>query len=152
MWNKPLVLCSFFLMVASVQVMGHCRKAKSDDVPHGANELIQLTDQSVSTIRGEVSGPGDGAAKDIVVEIYSYAGGDSNEGVKNALAQKRIAACITGEDGEFSFPHIKHGKYLLRAGARESRGINETYIILVVDPHLKKDDGKGLRLPLYVGT
>ena len=131
---------------------GRCKDAKDGEVPHGANELIQLTDQTVSSIRGEVSGPGEGDAKDIVVEIFSYAGGDSFEDMKNALAQKRIAACITGEDGKFSFPHVKRGKYLLRAGTRESRGINETYIILVVDPHITKNAGQGLRIPLHVGT
>lgn len=152
MWNKPLVLCSFFLIVASIQVMAHCRKAKSDDVPHGANVLIRLDDQAVSAIRGEVSGPDQWPAGDIVVEIFAYAGGDSYQDIKNTVAQRRIAACITGEDGKFSFPHIKGGKYLLRAGTRDNRGIDETHIILIVDPHLKKDNGKGLRIPLYVGT
>src|SRR5215472_12355543 len=151
---KHIAVCVVALCVFSVTdtAEGRCKNAKDGDVPHGANMLIQLTDQTVSSIRGEVSWPTGEPAKDIVVEIFIYTGGDSSEDMNKALAQKRVAACITGEDGKFSFPHVKRGKYLLRAGTRESRGINETYIILVVDPHATKNTGAGLRIPLYVGT
>ena len=151
---RQILVCAFALGVVIVADVAEarCKNAKDGDVPHGANELIQLTDQTVSSIRGEVSWPTGEPAKDIVVEIFIYTGGDSSEDMNKALAQKRVAACITGEDGKFSFPHVKRGKYLLRAGTRESRGINETCIILVVDPHSTKNTGAGLRIPLHVGT
>jgi len=151
---RQILVCAFALGVVIVADVAEarCKNGKDGDVPHGANELIQLTDQTVSSIRGEVSWPTGEPAKDIVVEIFIYTGGDSSEDMNKALAQKRVAACITGEDGKFSFPHVKRGKYLLRAGTRESRGINETCIILVVDPHSTKNTGAGLRIPLHVGT
>src|SRR5215813_4707700 len=151
---KHIAVCVVALCVFSVTdtAEGRCKNAKDGDVPHGANMLIQLTDQTVSSIRGEVSWPTGEPAKDIVVEIFIYTGGDSSEDMNKALAQKRVAACITGEDGKFAFPQLKRGKYLLRAGTRESAGIDETEVVLVVDPHSTKHKNDRLRIPLELGT
>ena len=132
-----------------------CRKAKHDEVPTGANMFVQMDTQTVPTIRGKVSFPDGGAAEHVVVEIFRYAGSDSYEDIKKALEQKRMKACVTREDGKFSFSGLKPGKYLLRAGiGPESpfNGMNEAHIILVLQPGGKETKAAGLDLKLTVGT
>src|SRR5215470_4120442 len=106
-----------------------CVKAHDHDRPHGANELIQLQDMQVDRIFGTIFFPNDETAKDIVVEVYRQTG---NQGHGETIRQKRVAACVTGVSGKFSFPKLKPGKYLLQAGVREQSGVNITYVIVDV--------------------
>ena len=93
-----------------------CRKAKNDEVPHGANELIQLRDKSMNGLFGAVFDPRGDPFEDIVVEVYRQSG---NKPHSETVQQARIAACVTGPDGKFSFAGIKPGRYLLQAGIRK---------------------------------
>ncbi len=149
-----VLLCiTTFLQLAEAQ----CKKPKVDDTPHGANEFILLNERAVGRIHGRVILPnymikaGRVRAKDIVVELYSYGGGDSYKDVSRVLReQERVAACMTGVDGRFSFTGLKQGQYLLRAGTRERDQYNEVYVILVLD--LNRGGRKGLEILLPAGT
>lgn len=122
-----------------------CTNARSDQTPHGANELVILEEQTVSALRGVVSWgyPGSPAA-DVVVELNQYEGGahDLPESLQGA---KRSAACITARKGRFSFP-VKSGRYILRAGTVRSMGMNEVYAIFKVTQIGKARDIE-IRLP-----
>ena len=149
-----VLLCiTGFLQLAEAQ----CKKPTADDIPHGANEFILLDERTVGRIHGRVFLPnymikaGRVRAKDIVVELYSYGGGDSYQDVSKVLReQQRVAACLTGADGRFSFTGLKQGRYLLRAGTRERDQYNEVYAILVLE--LNRGGRKGLEILLPAGT
>ena len=88
---------------------------------------------------------------DIVVEIYIYSGDYSDQNVNKILGVKnRVAACVTGVDGRFSFLRLKPGRYLLRAGTRERNQFNVLHVILKLDP--KRGDNKELEIVLQPGT
>ena len=142
-----------FFQLAEAQ----CKKPKDDDIPHGANEFILFDERTLGRIHGRVFFPnymikaGRERAKDIVVELYSYTGGDSYQDVRKAiLGQKRVAACLTGGDGRFSFAGLKRGRYLLRAGTRNRDQFNEIFAILILNP--SRGAGKGLEIVLPAGT
>jgi protocatechuate 3,4-dioxygenase beta subunit len=63
--------------------------------------------------------------------------------------QKRVAACLTGRDGRFSFAGLKPGRYLLRAGTRAHDQFNEVHVILILDP---RGTDKGMEIVLTPGT
>lgn len=149
---KLVLVYSILLGIASVQVSARCRKARQDEVPHGANEFVQMETQTVPSIRGRVSFPDGDAADDVVVEIFRYQSNDSYQNVGKALKQKRMAACVTRADGEFSFKGLEAGTYLLRAGTNYFHGMNEAHIVLIVKPHTKGNSKNGLELVLSVGT
>ena len=151
----PLVL--FITSIPASQAQ--CRKAASDDVPHGANEFILFAEQEVAQIRGKAFFPDNQpkhykvAAKDIVAEVYVYDGKENYEDVYKTLREKRrIAACITGPDGNFSFPRLERGRYLLRVGTRKFADFNETYAIFRLNPGLKGHVGQRTEIVLKLGT
>jgi hypothetical protein len=159
--EKAMPKCSYILFSVlacllswSMPMEAQCKRPKDDDRPHGANEFILFDKGTVGRIRGEVyfSGVSIGQqAKDIVVELYKYSGGDDYKDVYKTLSeQKRMVACLTGVDGKFSFPEIKPGKYLLRAGTRDRNQYNEAHVMLILKPSRRVN--KELKVILTLGT
>jgi hypothetical protein len=149
--SKPFVCFVVIFLLASVEVsLAQCRKAHDDEISHGANELVQLRSRTVSHVHGTVRFPRDEPAKDIVVEIFRFEGDEHEYGdLRKAMEHKRVAACVTGNDGKFDFPGLKPGKYLLRAGIIRSGGINETEMVVVIKSGAGKDE---LNIRLSLGT
>jgi hypothetical protein len=141
----------FCVIVFSHLAQAQCKKAKADDVPHGANEFILLNGGTLGRIHGTVFLPNSIRAEDVVVEVYTYSGRNEYATVKKVLSeQKRVAACITGSDGRFSFPRLKPGRYLLRAGTRKNDQYNQIHAILVLT--LNRGAGRGVKIVLSPGT
>lgn len=142
-----------FCLISLVQMStAECRKATHEQTPIGAN-MFELQDtQTVSNVFGRVLLPDGSAGEDVVVEIFRYAGGENYQDIEKALKRKRIKACVTEEDGRFSFSGLKPGRYLLRAGTLPVRGLNEVHVIIVLTRNSKEGLGKELELKLTLGT
>jgi hypothetical protein len=116
-----------------------CQQAKDADRPRGGNfvlagegEFKAIYGTALSKDERTHTWPPLG---DVVVELYSYSGGVNQEEVSKAVrGQKRVAACLTGDGGQFSFPGLTPGRYLLRAGSRASDKYDEVHAILTIDP------------------
>ena len=144
-----LVLCLAFLATTS---NARCRKARSGDIVHGANVYVFLEPASLGRIHGRLMLPGEEPARDAVVEIYKYYDqSDAQEPRKIPENRRRLAACLTDGQGRFSISQAKPGKYLLRAGVRQSSGLNAIHVVIVVDPR-HRDSHAGLELMLSPGT
>ena len=124
-----------------------CRKAEDNEKPHGANELIELKEQKVQGLFGTILFPNE-PAEDIVVEVYRWPKRPYTETVQ----QQRLAACVTGADGKFSFPEIKPGRYLVQAGRRERFGVNIAFLVVDLKGNSGKRKGQGIRIQLKLGT
>jgi hypothetical protein len=116
-----------------------CKQAGDEDRPRGGR-FVFGGEGKFKAIYGIVLSRKERAGKfeptgDVVVELYSYSGGANQEDVSKAVReQKRVAACLTGGDGEYSFPELKPGRYLLRVGSRISDTYDEVHAILTLDP------------------
>ena len=144
-----LVLCFAFLPITS---NAQCRRARSGDIVHGANVYVFLEPASLRRIHGRLMLPGEEPAGDAVVEIYRYYDQrDAQEPWKIPENRRRLAACLTDGQGRFSISQAKPGKYLLRAGVRQSSGLNAIHVVIVVDPR-HRDSRAGLELMLSPGT
>jgi hypothetical protein len=135
-----LICLTGLLQLAEAQ----CKKPKDEDRPHGANKPVLVDGRKVGRIYGRLLFPDDTSkegwvrAKDVVVEVYSYSGDGSREDMSKVVReQKRVAACLTGGDGKFSFPDLKPGMYLLRAGTRAPSRYDEIQVILLLDPGMR---------------
>ena len=125
-----------------------CRKAEDNEIPHGANELIELKEQKVQGLFGTILFPTGEPAEDIVVEVYRW----SKKPYTETVQQQRLAACVTGADGKFSFPELKPGSYLLQAGRRERFGVNIAFLVVDLKGNSGKRKGQGIRIQLKLGT
>src|SRR5258708_19151399 len=134
MRSKCVILLLCLICLRTTSVAG-CKKARPDQIPHGARLLIVQEEQTVGHLQGTVvlvnykpvAGPVSGA----VVEIYLY-GGRADEITQFLGDTKRNTACLTDKNGTFAFRGLKPGRYLLRAGTAESAGINELHAIFRV--------------------
>jgi hypothetical protein len=142
------VACLTFL-VLPIASRAECRKAHDDEVPQGANELIELREQKIRGLFGTTFLPNDEPAEDVVIEVYSLQG---HEDYSVTTQKKRLTACVTGADGKFSFAEFKAGRYLLRAGVRKPHGINITYVIINLKSNGSGNKGRGIRIPMTLGT
>lgn len=142
-----LLVCLMGLQATPLEA---CKKARSDQVPHGANEMVLLDEQNVAHLRGTVLLHNDEPVNRAVVEVYRYEGSvDAYEITRFLKQTKRIAACLTGENGAFAFARLRPGRYLLRAGTVDANGINETHAIFKVTNRGKTED---LKIRLSLGT
>jgi len=137
-------------LALSIACNAECRRAQEDEVPHGANELIELKEQTIKRVFGTISiGFGNSApTPNVVIEVYRTT---ENRDFQKTVQQKRLTACVTGPDGRFSFPELKPGRYLLRVGMREPAGINVAYVPIIVQSR-KRLKGRGIRIVLQLGT
>ena len=133
-----------------------CAKALDTDIPHGANETIEIRGPIVKNLRGAIVYPDDSIAKDIVVELYDLSHDRADTPINEIVGWRtRRAACVTGTDGTFCFSGLPAGRYLLRAGTREPDGVNELYVRVTVDHSWFRGlfrRSKPLRLRLLLGT
>jgi hypothetical protein len=145
--SRRIALC--FGLLSFTALFAECRKAKPEDVPHGANEFLQLNTQIISRVNGTVFYPNNEPAAEIVVEVHRN---PANLDTSLAVEAPRLAACITAEDGKFSFPEIKPGKYVLRIGIRNPAGVNEMLVPIIVKKFRWLRKRSALKLKLELGT
>jgi hypothetical protein len=109
-----------------------CTKATEDDLPHGANMVVEYRSRTMKRINGGVFDPAGASLSDVVVEVYDVpdTGVNAYEFVREHTRRK---ACITDPDGSFCLSDLPSGKYLLRAGTRSQCDMNEMYMKVVVD-------------------
>ena len=133
-----------------------CAQALDSDMPHGANQNVEIRGPVVKNLRGMVVYPNDDVAKDIVVELYDLSDDRADIPIDEVVGWRaRRAACVTSTDGTFCFSDLPSGKYLLRAGTREPDGMNELYMRVTVDRSWFRGlfrRSKRLRLTLLPGT
>ena len=141
-------LCLGFLGLF-IAADAECKKAQKDDLPHGANLLIEYSEKKTDRLFGTVYYPNETLAADTVVEVYRLL---SKQDPVNIGQQNRIAACVTGKDGQFSFDELPPGQYLLLVGTRKEAGINEIRVPVVLKPATRKHKSRAIMISLVNGT
>src|SRR5215216_531029 len=119
MLRRPVSVCGvlFCLLICSGLACAQCKQPKDEDRPHGGNEFVLVGEGTVGGIYGKVLRKDEKVddwvpVGDVVVELYVYGGRANREDVSKAVReQKRVAACLTGGDGKYSFSGLKPGRY-----------------------------------------
>jgi hypothetical protein len=110
-------------------------------------------DKTYRYLSGTIKFPNDEIASDALVEVYThpeYLLLKYPESEEKKKKQRRIAACVTGEDGKFCFGFIEAGKYELRVS--QGSGFNVTHIYVEVDPSGRESTEAGIEVELSLGT
>jgi hypothetical protein len=114
-----------------------CAPAADDDVTRwGGNEVVVgKAEKSYKRLSGEVTYGTTESASGALVELYTHPEHlflKYPENVKKRKRQRRVAACVTGEDGRYCLGFIEAGKYELRVS--KGPGFNVTQMYVEVDP------------------
>src|ERR1051326_6953939 len=98
----PLVLIILGLILSPGGRDCSCKKALDDDLPHGANEVLEYRLQTVRDIRGTVLFPDETLGGDVVVEVYDLP--DKKLAAYGFVREHpRRTACVTPAEGKFFF-------------------------------------------------
>lgn len=119
----------------------------------GQENVIIKNEDVVNSLKGEVlvDGSGDGLRGGVLVEVYDKSEAllmDAMEREARKPNQRRVAACVTGTNGEFCFPGIPPGKYELRCS--KPGGWNVTSIYVVVSSRTKRSNNSRLTVTLQL--
>lgn len=86
----------------------------------------------------------------VLVEVYDQPEGllkDWREREAIKAIQRRLAACVTGADGEFCFPEIPAGEYELRCS--KPHGWDSTSAYVVVAPRRAHSTNHKVAVPMH---
>lgn len=138
-------------LVAPV-LLGNCKchhPEKGDSTRPGANMyIVQQEETPYRELKGTVELGGDHPLEDVLVEIFDQPEYLLKQFGPPPASQKRLAACVTSEDGKFCFRHLAPGKYELRASSQA--GVNVTHVYVVVNR--RAGQTKELVVGMSVGT
>ncbi|MBC8029251.1 MAG: carboxypeptidase regulatory-like domain-containing protein [Pyrinomonadaceae bacterium] len=120
-----LIVALLVLILSGMSASSHkdnckCSPASSSDrTSWGHQNVIIKKEEVFKSLRGKVVQESDGKALGgVLVEVYDKPEGlllDWKEREARKAQQRRIAACVTGPDGQFCFLNIPPGKYELRS-------------------------------------
>ena len=128
-----------------------CELVANDVTTHGGwiREVLE-GEHVVSQIRGRTLLNGDIPEEGVLVEVFDNPDVALNQSSgKKKRTQKRVAACITKQEGEFCFRGIHPGKYELRSSKRER---NTTSVIVVLVREGKRNQNQLIEVPISVSN
>jgi hypothetical protein len=139
-----------------------CTKAGDGVTTRGGSWQVPTTEKKVlKTIRGEVLFSKDHPLDDVLVEVFDnpdalldlFRPCPDGENCPNSRdlpkKQKRLAACMTGEEGEFCFPDLPPGRYEVRFSKDY---FEKSFLIVTLAPEHPRSSSKRLKVFLQAGV
>ena len=109
----------------------------------GHSTIVGIKRGQAKALRGLVSLADGEVLPGVLVEVFEHP--ESTSFGEPTHSGERIAACVTGKDGKFSF-QTQEGRYELRAS---KPGWNTTCLIVEIR---KRGQRKSLRVVMHIGT
>mgnify|MGYP000432145361 CR=1 FL=1 len=139
---KLLIILFIFSSLANLSQKEDCKCSlpSSDIKTHwGQENVIIKRPESFRFLHGKVTKSGDEKPLEgVLVEVYDKPEGlllGWKEREANKPNQRKIAACITGNDGEFCFDKIPPGKYELRCSKPTDWNCTSVYVVVAPTRH-----------------
>jgi protocatechuate 3,4-dioxygenase beta subunit len=146
------VAVSLLALPSAAQGERHCTCVPVSDTERtraGGNEEVELhLSGAVRQLVGTIHGPTDEPLAGVLVEVFdaSNVGGHRLGGRPGAEPKvPRLAACVTGEDGCYSFDDVPDGHYEVRCSRRG--GWNVLRVLVQLDSGAR-DESESLRLQM----
>ena len=128
--------------------------APGETTRSGANENIVVLERRKHTrIAGMVRDVTGHVVSDVLVEVFDNPDHlllPYPEDIEKQKPQRRIAACVVGNDGRFCFASIPPGKYEVRVS--KDGGWNHTSLIVSVALRGRDVTRRNLEVTMQVGT
>jgi hypothetical protein len=136
-----------FLLLATYPQREKCKclpPSPDQKTSWGQQNVVVKEDRILKSLRGKVViATNQQPLAGVLVEVYDRPEGllmDWKEREARKTQQHRIAACVTGVDGEFCFPKVPAGKYELRCSKPIDWNSTSVYLIVAPgDPHSTKE-------------
>lgn len=118
----------------------------------GQENVIIKLDEPFKSLHGKITVSSDGKPlAGVLVEVYDKPEGlllGWKEREARKSKQRKVAACVTGNDGEFCFDKIPAGKYELRCSKPAEWNCTSVYV--VVAPHERKSLASQIIVPMQI--
>jgi protocatechuate 3,4-dioxygenase beta subunit len=118
----------------------------------GQENVIIKREEPFKFLHGKITGSSDGKPlAEVLVEVYDKPEGlllGWKEREARKSKQRKIAACVTGKDGEFCFGKIPAGKYELRCSKPVEWNCTSVYV--VVAPGERKSLASQIIVPMQI--
>ena len=128
--------------------------AAGETTRSGANENIVVSEKRKHTrIAGIVRDVNGQIISDVLVEVFDNPDHlllPYPQNIKKPKPQRRIAACVVGNDGQFCFANVPPGKYEVRFS--KDGGWNHTSLVVSVAPRGRNATKRNLEITMQVGT
>jgi protocatechuate 3,4-dioxygenase beta subunit len=145
-----LLLLAVFSLGSEKKKCGCVPAAPEVTTRWGNQNVIIKNEGVVQSLRGKVVGSASHRAMEgVLVEVYDKPEGllmDWKEREERKRDQRRVAACVTGANGEFCFTGIPPGKYELRCSKPIEWDPTSVYVVVGRRTRLNKN----LEVPLYM--
>jgi hypothetical protein len=141
------ILVLVFYENAHSQTIRGCDAATAEDVTHWGHIADELeADTTIKKLHGIVRDSTKAPIYAALVEVFAD---DGKIRTPTSDSVKRLAACITRQNGKFRFDGMKPGKYILAVGRL---GFNITFVRFTLEPKSRRSVSKRLTINLHVGT
>jgi protocatechuate 3,4-dioxygenase beta subunit len=131
-----------------------CSPAVGETTRSGANEHIVMGEKRKHTrIAGTVRDVNGKIIPDVLVEVFDkpdYLLLSYPQNVEKQTPQRRIAACVARDDGQFCFANIPAGRYEVRFS--KNGDWNHTSLVVSVAPRGPSATKRNLEITMHVGT
>jgi len=118
----------------------------------GQENVIIKLDEPFKFLHGKITISSDGKPlAGVLVEVYDKPEGlllGWKEREARKSEQRKIAACVTSNDGEFCFDKIPSGKYELRCS--KPAEWNSTSVYVIVDPKQRNSLASQIVVPMHI--
>ncbi len=153
-WVKRIAFSFVFVAVLIHSAQGHSRGSHctrvrlATETRWGGNETIaiDLRDEPRKIVMGTVVGPGVGALSTLV-QVFPRKPSEPFFNPQDQEVRTPVAACITGDDGFFSFS-LPSGEYELRMS--QNGGVDVTSVFVTVKR--ASHNSEKIKIEMHVGT
>lgn len=152
---KPFVILFILSCLGSLLQKDDCKcspPAPGVKTSWGQENVIIKRDEPFKFLHGKITVSSDGKPlAGVLVEVYDKPEGlllGWKERAVRKRKQRKIAACVTGNDGEFCFDKIPTGKYELRCS--KPADWNCTSVYVVVAPHERRSLASQITVPMQI--
>ena len=150
----PTALIFLFCLGSPSAQRCKCSPALDETTRSGANEHIVISEKQKHTrVAGFVRDVNGQTIPDVLVEVFDKPGYlllPYPQNIEKQTPQRRIAACVVGNDGQFCFTNIPAGKYEVRFS--KNGGWKHTSLVLTIAPRGRIATKRNLEITMQVGT
>jgi len=153
------IISTVLLVLSPVVHVGKdcsCSPATTTEATHwvGNLQMVFRERKPYRQLRGTIVRPDGKPLPRALVEVFTnpeYLFDERVLSKRDAPKQRRVAACVTGADGEFCFSGLPAGRYEIRSSSEDTRtGWNVSQVYVILNPKSRRKQPLTIQMTLGI--